>query len=1170
MKKLLAFLLIFVCLSLVLSSCGIIGGSGNGGNGDNGSGSGDGAKKRVPIYQGMSISSDKLMASAEIPMTWAGTNNGNGNNGDNGNHYGQFKGDHEGKGEEIDKDNPFPENGAGESIENEAESSIKVEGAVHEIYYAEPNQDIYIYIHIDNPDSFEIMSFTLNDKKYSSYMFEDGSDMETIILKYNVGNASGIVEYTIDAIKYVDGTEIKDVLIDGDKTVRAGVKTENQVSSAISGVNIGTNSISFNANITDNDGLVAFFGGKLCAVIYDGFEIVAEQELSLGENSVSFDGLKTNTIYQYAVVGYYDDLAGGGFGMNVLLKDAFCTESVVLFSDISVWKDGIDFGLLWHESCEAKQLISLKLYQNDRLVKELSPDATSVKELLSASTYTLIAEYSNGGEAESIYLEFTTCEKVTPVINLNKNSITQSSISFIITEEDEESVGSITKIELIHKNGTTVAENVDVREFTELLSGNEYTVKVTYTYDLNDGNGEQTIVSEVTTATLAKAKPVIEIDKATLTQNDVKASHTITDVDGTLIDYRFDLYKGAMLVKGEAKEINFNSLTYYTEYTVKLTYTYNLNDGKGIQTVSEEYKYTTLPYIDVTGCNIANTSAVSEGDTIFMQVTLDNPLNMTVESVVINGETYNVTGASTAKKIFVEIVYNGQFAGGDTHLKIDKVNAKIDNTIVSVEPKSELADNVFINGKLEVISLEFVNENFETITYSLGSDRIFVLLTLDNPTGYDIDDMKESNVMTGPKKDFIKIDNNHWYYEYFWNWEGGMDETVRIDMENISYSNEYINKTVETDTSTSALMLISNREPIYISTADDLLRMSAGRYYVLTNDIDLSGREWIGGKLSGVFDGNGYSIKNMSFVGTVTNSSIYPGLFSYADGSIENLHIKNATIIADTPFDGSTYAGFFVGCGYNVSFTNCSIDENSIISMNKAQAVGGFAGCIDKSISIFTNCTNSGAVSGNNNVGGFVGDQCYSLAIFTNCTNSGTVSGNANVGGFVGDQYVRKTTFTNCTNNGAVSGQEFVGGFIGYNYDSKLTDCTNIGNVSGRYSVGGLVGKTFGTISFTDCTNIGNISGNRYIGGIVGSCDKCIATFTGCTNSGTISGDYSVSGFVGDQFSTSATFTDCTNNGDISGQEYVGGFVGEHDFSSSSTYTGCTDNGKPIEDTSTQ
>ena len=87
-------------------------------------------------------------------------------------------------------------------------------------YYAMKNEEVYIHIHLDNPAEYEILSFTLNGKKYSSNMFERGSDLHTIVLKYNVGDANGVQEYSIDAIKYVDGDRIKDVRMDGDKTVQ--------------------------------------------------------------------------------------------------------------------------------------------------------------------------------------------------------------------------------------------------------------------------------------------------------------------------------------------------------------------------------------------------------------------------------------------------------------------------------------------------------------------------------------------------------------------------------------------------------------------------------------------------------------------------------------------------------------------------------------------------------------------------------------------------------------------------------------------------------------------------------------------------------------------------------------------------------------------------------------
>ena len=96
-------------------------------------------------------------------------------------------------------------------------------------FYADLGEDLLLYIHINNPDSFEILSFTINGDKYSSYMFEDGSNLETIIIKCNVGNESGVKTFTIDAIKYIDKQAIKDVIIHGEKTISIYVSTEEYV-----------------------------------------------------------------------------------------------------------------------------------------------------------------------------------------------------------------------------------------------------------------------------------------------------------------------------------------------------------------------------------------------------------------------------------------------------------------------------------------------------------------------------------------------------------------------------------------------------------------------------------------------------------------------------------------------------------------------------------------------------------------------------------------------------------------------------------------------------------------------------------------------------------------------------------------------------------------------------
>ena len=149
--------------------------------------------KQIPVYNGMTVSgADAISQNMSIGNGFSQISmlNGNGKGNGNGN-----------------TNNLLP-SGSGST------------------YHALKNEDIYIHVHLSNPDSFEILSFTLNGKKYSSNMFEPGSDLETLILKYNVGDVNGIQEYTIDAIKYIDGEKIKDVRMDGDRTVRVYVNDE--------------------------------------------------------------------------------------------------------------------------------------------------------------------------------------------------------------------------------------------------------------------------------------------------------------------------------------------------------------------------------------------------------------------------------------------------------------------------------------------------------------------------------------------------------------------------------------------------------------------------------------------------------------------------------------------------------------------------------------------------------------------------------------------------------------------------------------------------------------------------------------------------------------------------------------------------------------------------------
>ncbi len=675
--------------------------SGNGGDSGNTNNGGNNEQSRcVPVYQGMTITN----SNTTISLTSANYRSGgimllssnNENNGDSGNHYGHYKGDHADRDNVVDNDNPYPDNSDNENIEEEIESSLNVIGATSDLYYATQNQDVYINIHIYNPDNFEIMSFTLNGKKYSSYMFEEGSDMETIVLKYNVGAVSGIVEYTIDAIKYIDGTEIKDVIIDGDKTVKAGIKTANQLTTSISGVEIDTNALSFNANIVDNDNLITFSSGTLKAVIYDGVEIVAQQDLTVGENSITFANLKTNTLYQYAIVGYYDDLSGDGFKMNILYKDAFYTDAVVLFNNITVRQESINFSFLWHEDHQNKAISALKLYKNEAFVKDITASATSVSELLSGNTYKLVAEYSHGGNTESIYIEFTTLAKATPEISVVNLSNTQTSISFEINKIDVDNVGAITKIELVHQNGTIIADSLEQRVFENLLSGNEYTIKITYKYDLNDGDGEKVSTKEINVSTISKAVPTLSITTVEKTKDSISFGVVENDIDnvGTITKIELINPRGT-IVADSIDQRTFSNLLSNNEYTLKITYTYDLNDGKGTQTITQTEQITTdaksAPSITFDNA-VSNSSAISFGineidadgigEIIKIELLLGNDVVRTTTDVTVR----TFTDLLSNTEYTVRMTYKYNLSNGSEDVTLTRtINIRTsENTIPSI------------------------------------------------------------------------------------------------------------------------------------------------------------------------------------------------------------------------------------------------------------------------------------------------------------------------------------------------------------------------------------------------------------------------------------------------------------------------------------------------------
>lgn len=213
-KKILSVLLLFL-FTLFLVSCG-----GNE-NSDN--------DKTIPVYQGMVLQRE-LVSNTSF---YKDVNFLNGTS----------------EVDDIDQDDPY-DNFDNSTIESEIKNNLDVITSTEVEYYANQNEELLLTIKLLNPDNFVILSFTLNGTFYQSYQFQDGSDSENLILKVNSGAVSGIKEYTIDAIKYIDGTEINDVVFAGERTVKLGVTYKQAPMSNLTDKKITPTSISFNVNIS--------------------------------------------------------------------------------------------------------------------------------------------------------------------------------------------------------------------------------------------------------------------------------------------------------------------------------------------------------------------------------------------------------------------------------------------------------------------------------------------------------------------------------------------------------------------------------------------------------------------------------------------------------------------------------------------------------------------------------------------------------------------------------------------------------------------------------------------------------------------------------------------------------------------------------------------------------
>lgn len=276
----------------------------------------------------------------------------------------------------------------------------------------------------------------------------------------------------------------------------------------------------------------------------------------------------------------------------------------------------------------------------------------------------------------------------------------------------------------------------------------------------------------------------------------------------------------------------------------------------------------------------------------------------------------------------------------------------------------------------------------------------------------------------------------------------------------------------------------------------------------LAGNLDMSGVEFtpIGNVeanyFSGTFDGQGYTIDNLTF--TTTDCS-YVGLF----GNIRGATLRNVVLGSKCSFEyngsGAAYTGALVGRTWNTAFSSA-----------ERTALG-----ITSTAYIYSTISN-----------------CYSAANVASAGNAGGIVGDVHAAGGDNNRYSGLTVY-NCTNVGNVTSDVVAGGIVGYcNRDIVLRHCRNAGVITLTAETAGIttgVGGICGSLNsgversatLKNSVNNGKIVGVGTVGGIVGNKLSRIAKVHGCTNYGVIesSGSNSASIIGWDQNSVAGSWS---------------------------------------------
>ena len=296
--------------------------------------------------------------------------------------------------------------------------------------YSATGQTVYIQIWLNNPNQHTILSLKLNGTKYqvggglsSFFINEGGQHYNCIYVAVTIPNATYTERtYTVTDIEYIADTYINadgtDEFMNNNDTVSIGLpyNAQNPTISDFNPTSLTINSCSATLNVADANGLLNLTGGWLGIAVYDGYNIVANQSLAIGSNSVSATGLVENTYYWITVYLYADLHDGNGVTAHILFEQSIQTPSAITVDEVSGTllynseKDGYYGAIKVNTTLNSNtaEYIKLEILKDDEVVytdTSYNGTATISEGILCGNSYTVRVYYRDTEYPEGKYLE---------------------------------------------------------------------------------------------------------------------------------------------------------------------------------------------------------------------------------------------------------------------------------------------------------------------------------------------------------------------------------------------------------------------------------------------------------------------------------------------------------------------------------------------------------------------------------------------------------------------------------------------------------------------------------------------------------------------------------------------------------------------------------------------